>query len=44
MAIDADSRLVFKFRLGICALNEELRGREDSKECPLCDNKCEDEC
>ena len=44
MAIDADSRLVFMLRLGISALNEELRGKEDSKECQLCDNKCEDEC
>ena len=41
---DAGSRLLFKFRLGIHGLNEELgrhRGREGKTECSLCEDECE---
>ena len=43
-AVDAGSRLLFKFRSGTHGLNEELgrrRGREGNKECELCGNECE---
>ena len=41
---DAGTRILFKFRLGMHGLNEELgrhRGREGRKECLLCDAECE---
>ena len=41
---DAGSRIMFKLRSGTHGLNEELcrhMGREEMKECQLCDDECE---
>ena len=41
---DAESRLLFKFRLGTHGLNEERdrhRGREGKTKCALCGDECE---